>query len=61
MTMLNICSDPMATWDCAKQVQASPQLLGKRNAYALHFRQLNKTHIDRDDVHLQSAESLVQM
>ena len=35
MTTLNIRSDPMATWECAKQVQASPQLLGKRNAYAL--------------------------
>ena len=42
MTTLNIRSDPMATWECAKQVQASPQLLGKRNACALHFRELKK-------------------
>ena len=35
MTPLNIRSDPMATRECAKQVQASPQLLGKRNACAL--------------------------
>ena len=42
---LNIRFDPMATWDCAnvqKQVQASPQLLGKRNACALHFTELKK-------------------
>ena len=38
--IMNIRSDPMATWECAKQVQASPQLLGKRNACALHFREL---------------------
>ena len=38
MTTLNIRSDPMATWECAKQVQASPKLLRKRNACALHFR-----------------------
>ena len=42
MTTLNIRSDPMATWECAKQVQASPQLLGKHNACALHFRELKK-------------------
>ena len=41
-TLLNIRSDPMATWECAKQVQASPQLLGKRNACALHFKELKK-------------------
>ena len=61
MTTLNIRSDPMPTWECAKQVQASPQLLGNRNACALHFRELKKTHIDRDDVHLQFVESLAQM
>ena len=44
--------------ECAKQVEASSQLLGKRNACALHFRELNKTHIDRNDVHLQFAKSL---
>ena len=56
MTTLNIRSDPMATRECAKQAQASPQLLGKRNACALHFRELKKTHIDRHDVHPQFAE-----
>ena len=55
MTTLNIRSDPMATWECAKWVQASPQLLGKRDPCALHFRELEKTHIDREDVHLQFA------
>ena len=50
MTTLNIRSDPMATWECAKQVQASSELLSKRNACALHFRELKKTRIDRDDV-----------
>ena len=57
MTTLNICSNPMATWECAKQVQASPQLLGKRNACALHFRELKKnSHRSRRCVHLQFAE-----
>ena len=47
MTTMNIRSDPMATWECAKQVQASSQLLDKRNACALHFRELKK-NIDQD-------------
>ena len=46
MTTLNIGSDPMATWECAKQVQASPQLLidvaAKCNACALHFGEPKK-------------------
>ena len=42
MTTLNIRSDPMATWECAKQVQASSQLLGNRNACALHFWELKE-------------------
>ena len=59
MTTLNIRSDPMATWGCAKQAGASPQLLGKCNTCTLHFRELKKTHINRhDDVHPQFAESL---
>ena len=53
-----IRSDPMATWECAKQAQASPKLLSKRNACALHFRELKKTHIGRHDVNPQFAESL---
>ena len=57
MTTLNIRSDPVATWECAKQVQASPQLLGKRNACALHFRELKKnSHRSRRCVHLHFAE-----
>ena len=52
MTILNIRSDPVATWECAKQVQVSSQVLGKCNACTLHFGDLKKTHIDRDDVHL---------
>ena len=32
----------MATRECAKQVQASPKLLRKHNACALHFRELKK-------------------
>ena len=51
MTTMNIRSDPMATWECVKQVQASPpQLLGKRNAYALHFRELKKTSIETESL-----------
>ena len=42
LTTLNIHSDPMVTWERANQVRASPQLLGKRNACALHFRELKK-------------------
>ena len=50
----------MATWECAKQVQVSPQLLGKPNACALHFRKLKKnSHRSRRCTSdLQFAESL---
>ena len=58
MTTLNIRSDLMATWECAKQAQASTQLLVKSNACALHFKELKKTHIDRHDVHRQFAETI---
>ena len=59
MTTLNIRFDLMATWECAKQVQASAQLLCKRNACALNFRELKKNlHRSRGYrcVHLQFAE-----
>ena len=56
MTTLNIRSDPIAIWECAKQVQASPKLLGKRNACALHFRELKKNSHRSRGVHLQFAE-----
>ena len=46
LTTLNIRSDPMATWECAKQVQASSELLGKRNSCTLHFREFKKARID---------------
>ena len=42
MTTVNIHSDPMATWECAKQVQASSELFRMRNACALHFREVKK-------------------
>ena len=50
LTTMNIRSDPMATWECAKQIQASPQLLGKRNTCALHFRELKKTSIETESL-----------
>ena len=42
MTTVNIRSDPMVTWECAKQVQVSSELFGMRNACALHFKEVKK-------------------
>ena len=57
MTVLNIRSDPMATWECAKQVQAFPQHFCKHNACAMHFRELKRNlHRSRGCVHLQFAD-----
>ena len=50
MTTLKIRSDPMATWECAKQVQASSEV----SASVTHARCIlgtsRKTRIDRDDI-----------
>ena len=62
ITTLNIRSDLMATWECEKQVQASPQLLAKHNTYALGCREL-KENLHRSIQRGTSvvAESLAQM